>query len=447
LTAFLVVNFARAHELVPQLTVLRLGKLSGVPLVLLAIGRLPRRRLRAAVGTGPGRGVLFIGAMMVLSIPLSIWPGNSFGYVTGQGVILYIMFVTTAAVLVDGKVIPVVLKTLTVAVLAGAAQMLTPWAHVAMEGGTPRVHYGFTYDPNDTAALMLVMIPIALYLATRSGSRSWLWYGASLVMVAAIVRTGSRGGLLGLGAMVLALVTLATPKHRARFVGAAAATLIAFAAVAGSNSAVRDRFLSTFSSEQTDYNYTAANGRLELWKRGVHYMVTHPVTGVGVANYPVAELTIGSEIKRQQGIYSKHMFTAHNSLILIGAELGVPGLAAFLFVVATAFAGLWRVRRGALDASAAGNLAAGDLASCAAAVMASLSGLFVGGLFLSLSYSPMTLFTFALSAALIGGAPLVLTAPAGGTIVGEASVRPVSGRRGGLRLHVRDVGGSTRAAP
>jgi O-antigen ligase len=435
LAAFLVVNFARAHEMVPQLAVLRLGRLSGIPLVFLALQRLPRRQLRGALRTGPGRGMLFIAAMMLLSVPFSIWRGNSFGYIKGTGLISYIMFVTTAGVLVDRAAVPTVLRTVTLAVAAGATRMLLPGAPVYMEGDIPRALFSYTYDPNDTAALFLVCIPLALYLANRAGARAWLWYGSALVMVLGMVRTGSRGGLLGLGAMVATLVVLAPPRLRGRLCGAAAAAVLAFGVVVQGNAELRDRFMSTFSSEQTDYNYTAANGRIEIWKRGLRYMVTHPLTGVGIANFTTAELVIGSEIKRQKGIYSKHMFTAHNSLIQIGAELGIPGFCAYLFVFGSAMAGLLRVRRRALAAARGGLAAALDTGALASAVMTSLVALFVGGMFLSLAYSPITLFTFAMCAALIAAAPAALSTAAGGAAAAPAAPPRPPGRRGGLAHH------------
>lgn len=434
LAAFLVVNFARAHEMVPLLVALRLGKLSGFPLVFLALQRLPRWQLREAMRTRPGRGVLAIGVMMLLSVPLSIWPGNSVGYIRGTGLISYIMFVTTAAVLVDRAAVLTILRTSVLAASAGAARMLLPGAPIVMDDGVPRAMFGYTYDPNDSAALFLVSIPIALYLGNRKGSWRLLWYGTALVMVMAMVRTGSRGGLLGLGAMLAALVLLAPPRQRVRLLASGFAAALAFGIVVQGTPDLRNRFASTFNSDQTDYNYTAANGRIELWKRGIHYIVTHPVTGVGISNYQTAELLIGSELKRQQGIYNQRMFTAHNSAILIGAELGIPGLVAYFFVVVTAFAGLWRVRREALAAAARRVAFADDTGALAATAMTSLTGLFIGGMFLSLAYSPLTLFVFALSAGLIAGSRYVLSSSGGGPDAAPTVMPPSrpAGRRGGL---------------
>lgn len=447
LAAFLAINFARVHELVPHLAVLRLGKLIGLPLVILAIRRLPRAQLRAALRTGPARSMLFIGFMMLASVPLSIWIGNSVGYIRGVGAISYVMFVTTASVLVDRAAIPTVLAVEALGVGADALRMFLPNAPVIIESsGVPRALFGYTYDPNDTAALFLVTVPIALHLGGRPGAgwRRWVWYALALLMVVAMVRTGSRGGLIGLGAMVATLVLLAPPRQRARLLGAGVAAVVTFGIAVSSNPVLNERFGSLFSSStrENDYNYTETNGRIALWKRGVHYMITHPVTGVGINNFTIAEFQIGSELKRQQGIIDRHMLTAHNSLVQIGAELGVPGLIAYLAVVFSGAWGLWGVRRRAIAAARAGLAHAEEEIALASTAITALVGVFVGGLFLSLAYSPMTLFTFALCVAVIAGASPALQ-PVGAPSMPTAPVRRL-GRRGGLMPGRADWASSAR---
>lgn len=438
LAAFLAINFARVHEGFWVLAPLHLGQVTGVPLILLALTKLPRDQMRAALRTGPGRGMLFIGLMMILSIPLSIWIGNSVAYVRSNAVISYIMFVTTAAVLVDRGALPVVLRTEVLGVAVGAARMFLPGARLFMEGNTPRYLFGWTYDPNDTAVLFVVTIPIALYLGNQRGR--WyvrlVWYAAALLMVMGIVRTGSRGGLIGLGAMLATLVLLAPPRHRVRIIGAGVGAALVFGIGVQRDPILRERFASVLDSSGQDYNYTSVNGRVEIWKRGVYYMVTHPLTGVGIDNFRVAEMGIGAELKRRKGVEDYHMFTAHNSLVQIGAELGFPGLIAYLFVVVSSIWGMVRVRRGAIAARRRTGVDSDD-AGLASAVVTALVGVFVGGLFLSLAYSPMTAFVFALSAAVIAGAGTGGPGPVAGVSHASAAVRSPK-RRGGLaRLAAR----------
>ena len=416
LSAFLVIAFAHVHEMISALTPFRLGKLIGLPLVIVAIQRLPRAQIRAAMRTAPSRGAMFVGLMMILSLPLSIWLGNSIGYMTSVGAVTAITFVVTASVLIDRRAIPVVLATEVFAVGLGATRMLLPGAPTVYEDFAMRVYYGYTFDPNDCAALFLLTIPLALYLANRLPKSRLLWYGIVLIMIAALVRTGSRGGLIGFGALVTMLAVLAPPRQRARLTVAAAVAALAFGVLVSQNDSLRTRFASTFDTSESDYNYTSTNGRLEIWKRGIHYMVTHPVTGVGIANFMTAEYQIGSGLKAAQGITDQHMLTAHNSLIQIGAELGIPGLLAYLFMIGSAVRGTWRKRRQtiALIARRGAGTATSALeneVALASAVLMALVAIFIAGFFLSLAYSPITLFACALAAGVIGGsAPTALPA-------------------------------------
>lgn len=410
LSAFLIIAFARTHELFSFLMPLRLGKLIGLPLVIVAYQRLPRAQVRVAMRTGPSRGAMAIGLMMLLSVPLSIWIGNSVGYLKSTASITAITFLVTASVLVDRRAIPVVLGTEVIAVGMGAARMLMPNPPTVFEGDAFRIHYGFTYDPNDCAALFLLTIPLALYLAGRLPKYKLIWYVLAAVMIGAVVRTGSRGGMLGFGALVLTLGVLAPPKQRIRMAGVGLLAALAFGGLVSQNAALRARFASTFDSSESDYNYTETNGRIEIWKRGIRYMVTHPVTGVGIANFMIAEYQIGSVLKAERGITDRHMLTAHNSPIQIGAELGIPGLFAYLYMMGASARGMWRKRRAGIAARVRsgpgpGTAALDNEVALASATLTALIAIFIASMFLSLAYSPITLFACALAAGVIAGGP------------------------------------------
>jgi O-antigen ligase len=426
MAGFLVVNFARTHELFSFLIPLRLGKLTGYPMLLLLFA-MPRGHLRAAFRNGPGRAMLFLGAWMVVGVPFAIYRANSFGYVRGTALISAVMVTAVAAGLADVKARLVVLRVLVVATAVNAASMLLPGASTQVDAsGAARAQFGYTYDPNDTAALFTVMIPLALYLGARGGRGRAFWFASVLPMIAALVRTGSRGGLIGMVVMLAAVVVLSPPRRRARFALAGVAGALLLGVLVARNSSLRTRVATVFSSEGNgggdDYNYTDANGRIAIWKRGVYYMVTHPVTGVGVANFGTAELMIGSEIKARQGIRDRHELTAHNSFVLVGAELGVPGLIAYLVVLGSSVVGLWRLRRdagrvGHGDAEVSGNR---DQVALASALLATLLGGTAASIFLSLAYSPMLLFVHSLTIAVLADARLA-------ALVGDRSGRLTSG--------------------
>ena len=76
---------------------------------------------------------------------------------------------------------------------------------------------------------------------------------------------------------------------------------------------------------------------MEVWKRGVGYMLRRPVLGVGADNFYVAEGTLSERGRQQQFGRGFKWSAAHNSFVQIGAELGIPGLVAFIAMLIVAF--------------------------------------------------------------------------------------------------------------
>jgi O-antigen ligase len=141
-----------------------------------------------------------------------------------------------------------------------------------------------------------------------------------------------------------------------------------------------------------DYNLTDETGRLAVWRRGVGYMVEHPIFGVGPNNFAVAEGTLSPLADRRQYGVGVRWTAPHNSFIQVGAELGIPGLVLFVAVIASAF-GVLR-RRGRGDSALAGSTR--DDGPLRRALSASLVGFVVGSFFLTLAYSEMLYMLIAL---------------------------------------------------
>jgi O-antigen ligase len=137
-----------------------------------------------------------------------------------------------------------------------------------------------------------------------------------------------------------------------------------------------------------DYNQTSESGRLQIWQRGIGYMFQHPILGVGANNFGMAEGTLSPMAERQQFGAGVRWNAAHNSLVQVGAELGLPGLALFIAIIATAFAALARPRR----RPGVERDVQEPSPELRQALTASLIGFVVGAFFLSLAYSEM-LFT------------------------------------------------------
>src|SRR5437867_11698596 len=97
----------------------------------------------------------------------------------------------------------------------------------------------------------------------------------------ALGRTGSRRGFLAF--VVVAGYLLAGFRGIATSKRIAAVSLLAILLVALAS----DRYfarIQTILNPSADYNWRGKSktGRMEVWKRGIDYMMTNPVLGVGV---------------------------------------------------------------------------------------------------------------------------------------------------------------------
>ena len=78
------------------------------------------------------------------------------------------------------------------------------------------------------------------------------------------------------------------------------------------------RFKSIF-----DFGETSNSQRIEIWKKSLVSIARHPVTGVGIGNFPVV---LDQNIK-----LSKAGSSAHNIYLQVASEMGIPALLAFLW--------------------------------------------------------------------------------------------------------------------
>ncbi len=375
-SAYILVAVGRVHQLFPALQVVRPAILAGLLALLLYV--IDRRAIRRSelLWVGPTKCLLALLAWMVLSVPWALVPGNSFTLVFDnfiKTVLMYLVVVGAVRYIRD-------IERLAAAYVASA----TVYAAVVLSrfelgsGDAWRLGHLYYYDANDFATFVVSAFPMALYFA-HAGRRQavrLLSMGALLILTVAFVHTGSRGGFLALAAVGVFFVFRYTAIPVGRRVGAFSVVALLVVATAS------DRYWSQMGTmfSDSDYNQTEESGRMQIWQRGVGYMLQYPILGVGPENFPVAEGTLSEFAERQQYGIGVRWNAPHNSLVQIGAELGIAGLLLFVAIIAGAFRALHRAGRHVTDRRE-------RRAELAQALTASLIGFIVGAFFLSLAYS------------------------------------------------------------
>jgi putative inorganic carbon (HCO3(-)) transporter len=168
---------------------------------------------------------------------------------------------------------------------------------------------GFLNDPNDLAQAIVMVLPM-LWLARRPGHRLRTLIKLGLpgaVLLYALYLTHSRGGLLGLGAMVLFGMRNTLGIARTAILGIAILFAVNVLNLDGGRG---------FSTKEE-----SASERIEAWDDGIQMLKSHPLLGVGYGNF------LEHHVER----------TAHNSFVLCFAELGLLGFFAWIALLVVAF--------------------------------------------------------------------------------------------------------------
>ena len=198
-------------------------------------------------------------------------------------------------------------------------------------------------DPNYLAAALIpgLVLHAFLYMTTRSHFVRAVLMAMAGVTAISLFMTQSRGGVIGLGAALLAGVLLGGPaRFRVVVVSllctAAAITYYGFVAP----QSARDR-ITSLSAE-------SSSGRSDLWKVALREFDAHPVAGVGGGNFVVVKPTVATEtvnLTRIDRVVDDPTI-AHNTYLEILAELGLVGIGLFATIALGALAiGLRGIRR------------------------------------------------------------------------------------------------------
>jgi len=395
LSVFILTSVARIHQLFPALAVFRPVALTGMLAIgLCLIDRVPRRRI-SALQIPATRYLLAMIVWMALSVPGALWPGGAFTTFLDFAKTALICLVIITAVRSTRDVERLTLVYFLGAVVFAAVVLSRTSFQLGAEGRMERLYF---YDSNDFATYTVTALPLGFYFASTGRRRLRLIACAGIAVLAVgFVWSGSRGGFLALLAVVAYFLLRYTTVKRSWRWSAVVAVGVVLTAAAGDTYWTR---ISTVLSPTKDYNLTDEQGRVRIWRRGLGYMIEHPVLGVGAGNFPRAEGTISPLVARQPRGRSLKWGPPHNSYVQVAAELGVPGFLIFIGFLVHVFRGL----RAALPPTAArpptssGRSPVGP-ARLAQSLTASLIGFLVGAFFLTLAYHDIL---FSLAGIIVG---------------------------------------------
>jgi putative inorganic carbon (hco3(-)) transporter len=309
----------------------------------------------------------FNGALLLLSLMLLVSLGATYSLLQSlpkvAGLLLGMAFFFAAARLATRRA----WTTLLLALLAGSAALVgaslvgSRWndkypALAALTArlpawlrGLPGAEEGL--DPNQVAGTLLWVAPLALVLALHAWrQRAWLqqqlgrpasrvWQAASAAAVplifGALLLTQSRAALAALAlTLALGLALLARWHLRPRawlLLGLGAAAIGLWAATLGrpliTNELVRAG--AVLVDETGIVSLGDGRGRTEVWARAIDAVQLFPITGMGMNTFRTAAAAMFPFLTAD---VPRDVVHAHQQLLQIAIDLGLPGLVAFLAI-------------------------------------------------------------------------------------------------------------------
>ena len=294
------------------------------------------------LGSEPMKWYAIYLGWVLITIPASMAPGESWFAWTDSLKILLIMFLMMNAIQTKKQHRVITLAWL--AMFAFYPVRGTMLNFLTGQSSFGRYAWNFSFaNFNDLAALTL--IPLALSLdRLRTPDKKWIKLCALaglFVLPFMVLITQSRGGMLGATGFLLFL--LLRSRYRVRL-----AVAIAVMGVCGflfAPKTVWDRVagMSNLTSTETIGEAdSSAEQRFLILQVATTVIANNPIFGVGIGAYPYAHqkyARTNSEWK-----FARGRRDTHNTYLHVMAETGIVGFVLFLMIFITAWRGLSKTR-------------------------------------------------------------------------------------------------------
>jgi putative inorganic carbon (hco3(-)) transporter len=366
---YLAFEYGRPQDIVPAIGALR-PTLLIIPLMVLAWSKSGGlRRAKSPQLTL----LLMMFALLAVHIPFAV--NHYFAYMETEGFLLDLPFCVSLILFVDTTERLLSLMRWW-AVLACFIAMRTIIGH-GVAGS------GFIGDQNDVSLLLNTMLPFVLCLLVyeRRTLYRLTYLGFAVTCLVAIVATTSRGGFVGLLA-IMAVIWWISPR---RFLTLVLLCIVGIGTYLLAPQSYLDRMASIPRTNvhatviSDDRNEGTAEGRLSSWRAAWEMFKDHPL-GVGPGNFPVRFPEYQGQLFGSHGMRGREVHSLWFSLL---SELGIPGALLYVLLFRANWRSLWHLMK--LPNDQGQNRLAVLLS---VAFLAGLAGYFASGTFVSVLYYP-----------------------------------------------------------
>jgi putative inorganic carbon (hco3(-)) transporter len=204
----------------------------------------------------------------------------------------------------------------------GSAAMMSGWEMMNRLAGAPND----VVNPNGLASIVLTIVPLLHYLTAGNVKGRLIYLAAMPPLVWALILTGSRSGMLGLGAIAVQVWW----KSRQKIMLTATLVAAVIIALPYLDANLSDRYRSIFDSNTR--NATTSHDRMDGLKMNLDVAMRRPLFGYGLGTSREANWHYGATD-----------LPAHNLYLEALQEVGIFGTLIFVAVVGSVVMGLRRI--------------------------------------------------------------------------------------------------------
>jgi len=357
-------------------------------LIILSAISIPSGVFFRGITSRLGIALTLLVAWMGVTVPFSQWKGGS----TPVYMIVLQCLMLGICVIGIGRTVKDAGRLMRTVALAGLTAALLSFAYGMTDNGRLVLDSGTFRDPNIYAMFLVLTVPMWLWMSSQAISkpRKVAMFLALGPILYALLRTGSRGGAIGLIAMLVSvLMSASLGRKLAMLAGVAALLVVANLTLPDY---IRLRYFTLFepsSSEninQQEQDSLAADmgsseGRLTLLVDSIKLTMAYPIFGVGLDQFSQTNWLV-NHAKRGNG---PGAMVTHNTYTQVSSETGIPGLILLLVVYFQSFRSINSVIR--QNRAPKGNRP--DIVEMAVHLRHCLIAVAVCSFFLSVGYGPL----------------------------------------------------------
>jgi putative inorganic carbon (hco3(-)) transporter len=365
---FTLLLYARPNDLIPAMGTFPLAKIVAIIAPLAYIYAQYRLGKPVIKWTIEVKMVIVMLLMAVMFVPFAASPGDSVTTLNEVFIKTVTIFILIIGVVNTRERLQAMIKLTALCGTGLAVFAIKNYAtgNFTLKGDRIEGLVGGMFgNPNDLAAALNMLIPLAVALALMSSRRVRLLYAVcALLMFAGVLVTFSRAGFITLAVVSgVMLWKFGRGSRSSLALATLAASVLLFSVFSG---AYRSRLMTIFDPSSDASG--SAQQRADLLERGLDLSLRHPIIGLGMGNFH---------------IYSIHEKVAHNSYVETAAELGMIGLLAYLIIILAPLRGLAKIERERVKPGARADL---DAKYLSIGLQTALIAYMINSFFLSIQY-------------------------------------------------------------